>query len=52
MADKASQIVTDRKWYSISAKGVLEAAKAVGDAGVPLLSACMKVIELLGKAKI
>jgi hypothetical protein len=46
-----AKAVSDNKWYSVSAKGVLEAAKAVGEAASPLVGAAIKVIELIAKAQ-
>lgn len=34
IAEAAGNMVADRKWYSISAAGLVEAAKAVGAAGI------------------
>ena len=50
VADTADKILAERKWYSVSAQGLMEATKAVGETASPLLGACLKVIELLGKA--
>lgn len=49
--DTADKIVTERKWYSVSAKGLVEAAKAIGEAGVPILSSALKIIDLLKQAE-
>ena len=49
LADTAERILLERKWYSVSAKGVLEATKVVAEATSPLMGACIKVIELLAK---
>lgn len=51
VADSATQVVAEHRWYSISAKGLVEAAKAVGEAASPLVGSALKVIELLQKAK-
>jgi hypothetical protein len=52
IAETATRVVEDRKWYDISAKGLIEAAKAVGEVSSPLISTALKIIELLQKAKI
>src|ERR1700722_20491658 len=44
IAGKAARAMTDRKWYSISAAGLLEAAKAVGEAASPLVKAAFNVV--------
>lgn len=49
VADTADKILAQRKWYSVSAPGLLEAAKAVGEAASPLVTSCVNVIALLGK---
>lgn len=51
VADTASKIVTQRRWYSVSTSGLLEAARAVGDIASPLVSSALRLIELLQKAK-
>jgi hypothetical protein len=43
----ATRIMSERKWYNISASGLLEAAKAVGKAAMPLVGSAQKVIALL-----
>ena len=52
LAATVEKTISERRWYSVSAKGVLEAAKAVGEAANPIVSSCIKVIELLGKVKL
>ena len=52
VADTAERILSERKWYSVSAKGVLEATKAVAEAASPLMGACIRVIELLTKVAV
>jgi hypothetical protein len=47
----AEKSIRERKWYSISAEGLIEAAKAVGEAASPLVGAALKVVDLLAKAK-
>ncbi|MDM0037050.1 hypothetical protein QTI33_33290 [Variovorax sp. J22P271] len=46
----AARATPERPWYSISVKGLLEAARAVGDGVSPLVSAALKVAELVVKA--
>lgn len=46
----AEASMKDRRWYSISAAGLLEAAKAVGEVASPLVSSALKVIDLISKA--
>lgn len=48
----STKMVSDRRWYSISIEGLLEAAKAVGAAASPLIGSAQKVVELLQKAKV
>ena len=36
-----------RKWYELSAEGLMEAAKAVGDLAAPVLTAVKSVVGLL-----
>ena len=50
IADTANRVIEEHKWYSISAKGLVEAAKAVGETASPLFTSAVKVIELLQKA--
>lgn len=51
IANTAMQIVAERKWYSVSAAGLLEAAKAVGDTAVALVGAAVRVIDVLKTLK-
>ena len=51
IADAADQMTEDRKWYSVSAKGLLEAAEAVGAAASPIAATAMKVLDLLQKVR-
>jgi hypothetical protein len=51
IADTGDRIVAERKWYSISVAGLVEAAKAVGEATSPLVASALKVIELFQKAR-
>ena len=52
VADTAERIVRERKWYSVSGEGLLEAAKSVGEAASPLVASALKIIELLRQAKL
>ena len=36
-----------RKWYSVSGEGLIEAAKALGSLGTPVINAVERVIKLL-----
>lgn len=51
IADTASKILHERRWYSISLDGLLEAAKAVGTAASPVLSLVLKTVEIVQKLK-
>lgn len=48
----SKKIVAERRWYSVSAKGVIEAAKALGEAASPIVATAIRILELLQKAKI
>ncbi len=37
-----------QKWYQLSGEGLIEAAKAVGDIGKPVVETVMKILALLG----
>jgi hypothetical protein len=51
IANRATRAVKDRKWYSVSAGGLLDAAKAVGEAASPVVKAAINVIDLLRKVE-
>ena len=51
IAEAAGNMVADRKWYSISAAGLVEAAKAVGAAASPMVDTALKVLDLLNKVR-
>ena len=51
IAEAAGNMVADRKWYSISAAGMVEAAKAVGAAASPMVDTALKVLDLLNKVR-
>ena len=51
LSQSAEAILNKRKWYSVSIQGLLEAAKAVGEAASPLASSAVKIVELLSKLK-
>lgn len=51
LAQQAERVVKERRWYSVSTGGLLQAAKAVGETAVPLLAAAMKVVEIVGSLK-
>jgi hypothetical protein len=50
IAEQANRAVRERKWYDVSAEGLLEAAKAVGQIASPLVASAVKVVELLSQA--
>ena len=52
LAATVEKTISERRWYSVSAKGVLEAAKAVGEAASPIVGSCIKIVELLSKVKV
>ena len=51
IAATADRIQDHRKWYDVSAKGLIEAAEAVGSAAGPILKTALKVIGLLSAAR-
>lgn len=51
IADAASRMTEDRKWYSVSAKGLFEAAEAVGAAASSVVATALKVLDLLQKVR-
>ena len=51
VATAVERAVAERRWYDISAKGLLEAATAVGEAASPLIATAVKLIELMQKAR-
>ena len=51
IAEAAGNMMADRKWYSISAAGLVEAAKAVGAAASPMVDTALKVLDLLNKVR-
>ena len=51
IAATADQIQHHRKWYDVSAKGLIDAAEAVGSAAGPILKTALKVIGLLSAAR-
>lgn len=52
VADTTKCVIEKRRWYSISVKGLVEAAKSVGEAASPIVISALKIIELLQKTKI
>ena len=52
IAATASRIQQNRKWYSVSAKGLIEAAEAIGGAASPILKTALNVIKLLSEARV
>lgn len=52
IAATAGRIHDHRKWYAVSAKGLIEAAEAVGSAAAPVLKTALKVIGLLSAARL
>ena len=54
-ARKVTEIVErsilERKWYSVSIEGLVDAAKAVGAIASPVVDSAIKVIDLLSKIK-
>jgi hypothetical protein len=51
-SNQAKKIVTEKKWYSVSAEGLLEAAKSVGQMALPLISSADKVLSILRALKL
>ena len=51
VATAVERAVAERRWYDISAKGLVEAAKAVGETASPLVATAIKLIELMQKAR-
>lgn len=47
LTDEATSEAPRRKWYELSAQGLLEAAKAVGETAVPVIAAVNTVVGLL-----
>jgi hypothetical protein len=52
VASTAKKIISERKWYDVSASGLIEAAKAVGEAASPLIESAIKIVTLLKQAKV
>ena len=48
LVKEATSEEPDQQWYEVSAKGLVEAAKALGEAGKPILELVPKVLALLG----
>lgn len=51
IADTAAKIVKERKWYSVSGAGVIEAAGAVGKATSAVVKTSLDIIDLLNRLK-
>jgi hypothetical protein len=47
LTDEATSEAPRRKWYELSAQGLLEAAKAVGETALPVITAVNTVVGLL-----
>ena len=47
LTDEATSSSPRKKWYELSAEGIIEAAKAVGEAATPVITAAKVVIALL-----
>jgi hypothetical protein len=47
LTDEATSEKPRRKWYSLSAEGLIEAAKAVGEAANPVVKTVKEIITLL-----
>ena len=50
LAGEAVKKEPRRKWYELSGEGLIEAAKAVGEAGKPVIEITQAVLNLLGGA--
>lgn len=51
LAETAERVINERKWYSVSAKGLIEAAQAVGSTASPLVDSALKIVKLLKQAQ-
>lgn len=51
IAKTAERIVSERRWYSVSTKGLIEAASAVGSVASPIVASALKVVALLKEAR-
>ena len=51
LTDEATSAAPRRKWYELSAQGLLEAAKAVGETALPVIAAVNTVVGLLTGSK-
>jgi len=47
LTDEATSSSPRKKWYELSAEGLIEAAKAVGEAATPVITAAKAVLALL-----
>ena len=47
LTDEATSSSPRKKWYELSAEGLIEAAKAVGEAATPVITAAKTVLTLL-----
>jgi hypothetical protein len=47
LTNEATSEAPRRKWYELSAQGLLEAAKAVGETALPVITAVNTVVGLL-----
>lgn len=52
IADVASRIQRERKWYSVTTKGLIEAAEAVGSVASPIVKTALSVMKLLSDTKL
>jgi len=51
IASTAKKMKQEHRWYSISAKGLLDAAAAVGSAADPLVKTAIGIVKLLATLK-
>lgn len=51
LTDEATSEAPRRKWYELNAQGLLEAAKAVGETALPVITAVNTVVGLLTGSK-
>lgn len=49
IAVAANRMQQERKWYSVSTKGLIEAAGAVGSAASPILKSALGLIKMLSE---
>jgi len=52
LADTGSKVVREKKWYDLTTKGLVEAAKATGEIAGPVVSSAMTILKLLKSASI